>query len=142
MPCCSYPLCEHSDELEDKGFDTACFLQSEGFCVKPVHKELVEVAYECLHQQAVQFRSRVEIIAFARVRCIDRIARGQSPIYLSKLYRNCMCEEWGAARDGALGGSSRPPRSFLCRNRRLTGNRQSHCTDNRMKCNITPALYR
>ena len=53
VPCRPYPLGGHADcarlcrfackELEDKGFDTACFLQSEGFCVKPVHKELVEV---------------------------------------------------------------------------------------------------
>ena len=33
--------------------------------------------HECLYQQAVQFRSRVEVIALARVRSIGRIARGQ-----------------------------------------------------------------
>ena len=43
MPCRSYPLGWHADELEHEGFDAAGFLQSEGFCVKPVHKELVEV---------------------------------------------------------------------------------------------------
>ena len=30
-------------ELEHEGFDAACLLQSEGFCVQPAHKELVEV---------------------------------------------------------------------------------------------------
>ena len=43
MPCRSYPLGWHADELEHKGFDAACLLQSEGFCVQPAHKELVEV---------------------------------------------------------------------------------------------------
>ena len=43
MPCRSYPLGWHADELEHEGFDAACLLQSEGFCVQPAHKELVEV---------------------------------------------------------------------------------------------------
>ena len=30
-------------ELEHEGFDAACLLQSEGFCVQPAHKELIEV---------------------------------------------------------------------------------------------------
>ena len=30
-------------ELEHEGFDAAGLLQSEGFCVQPAHKELVEV---------------------------------------------------------------------------------------------------
>ena len=37
-------------ELEHAGV-AAGFLQSEGFCVYPVHEELVEVAYECCQQQ-------------------------------------------------------------------------------------------
>ena len=37
-------------ELEHAGI-AAGFLQSEGFCVYPVHEELVEVAYECCQQQ-------------------------------------------------------------------------------------------
>ena len=51
MPCRPYPLCGYTDELERECFDAACFLQSEGFCVQPAHKELVEVAYECRQQQ-------------------------------------------------------------------------------------------
>ena len=47
----SYPLGWYADELEHEGLDTAGLLQSEGFCVKPVHDELVEVAYECRQQQ-------------------------------------------------------------------------------------------
>ena len=46
-----YPFGRHADELENKGFDAACLLQSEGFRVKPAHEELVEVAYDCCQQQ-------------------------------------------------------------------------------------------
>jgi len=48
---CPYPLGGHAGELEHEGFDTARLLQSEGFRVKPVHEELVEVAYDCRQQQ-------------------------------------------------------------------------------------------
>ena len=48
---CSYPFCWHADELEDEGFDAACLLQSECFCVKPSHEELIEVAYHSRQQQ-------------------------------------------------------------------------------------------
>lgn len=51
MPCGPYPFCRHADEPEDKCFDAACLVQSEGFRVDPVHKEFVEVAYECRQQQ-------------------------------------------------------------------------------------------
>ena len=43
VSCRSYPLGWHADELEHEGFDAACLLQSEGFCVQPAHEELVEV---------------------------------------------------------------------------------------------------
>ena len=43
MSCRSYPLGWHADELEHEGFDAACLLQSEGFCVQPADEELVEV---------------------------------------------------------------------------------------------------
>ncbi len=51
MPCRSYPLGRHADELEHEGFDAAGLLQSEGFRVQPAHEELVEVAYDCREQQ-------------------------------------------------------------------------------------------
>ena len=51
MPCRSYPLGRHADELEHEGFDAAGLLQSEGFCVQPADEELVEVAYDCREQQ-------------------------------------------------------------------------------------------
>ena len=47
----SYPLGWYADELEHEGLDTTGLLQSEGFCVKPAHEELVEVSYECRQQQ-------------------------------------------------------------------------------------------
>ena len=47
----SYPLGWYADELEHEGLDTTGLLQSECFCVKPAHEELVEVAYECGQQQ-------------------------------------------------------------------------------------------
>ena len=49
VPCRPYPFGWHADELEHEGFDPIV-LQSEGFCVKPFHEELVEVAYECRQQ--------------------------------------------------------------------------------------------
>ena len=48
---CSYPFCWHADELEDEGLDPAALLQSEGFCVKPFHEELVEVADDSCEQE-------------------------------------------------------------------------------------------
>ena len=51
VPCRPYPLGRHADELEHEGFDAACLLQSEGFCVKPSHKELVEVAYHSRQEE-------------------------------------------------------------------------------------------
>ena len=51
MPCRPYPLGGYADEPEDESFDAAGLLQSEGFRVKPVHEELVEVAYDCREQQ-------------------------------------------------------------------------------------------
>ena len=48
---CSYPFCWHADELEDGGLDPAALLQSEGFCVKPFHEELVEVADDSREQE-------------------------------------------------------------------------------------------
>lgn len=48
---CSYPFCWHTDELEDEGLDPAALLQSEGFCVKPFHEELVEVADDSCEQE-------------------------------------------------------------------------------------------
>ena len=51
VPCRPYPLGWPADELEYEGFDAAGLLLSEGFCVYPVHEELVEVAYECCQQQ-------------------------------------------------------------------------------------------
>ena len=51
VPGRPYSLGRHADELEHKGFDAACLLQSECFRVKPAHEELVEVAYDCRQQQ-------------------------------------------------------------------------------------------
>ena len=51
VPGRPYPLGRHADELEHKGFDAACLLQSECFCIKPSHEELVEVPDECRQQQ-------------------------------------------------------------------------------------------
>ena len=62
MICCPYRYSTDSvlpflstwlarDELEDEGFDAACLLQSEGFCVQPANEELVEVACDCREQQ-------------------------------------------------------------------------------------------
>ena len=50
---CSYPFCWHADELENEGLDPAALLQSEGFCVKPFHEELVEVADDS-HEEDVR----------------------------------------------------------------------------------------
>ena len=96
VSCRSYPLGWHADELEHEGFDAACLLQSEGFCVQPAHKELVKVAYhsrqqqeygvlchelpcaqESLYQQTVQLRGGIEVIALARVRGVGRVGRSQ-----------------------------------------------------------------
>ena len=46
-----------------------------------------------------------------------------------------MCEKWNEARDGVVGGSSRPPRSRLRRT-----NPQSRCTDSRMTYSEGPEL--
>ena len=51
MPCRPYPFCGHAYELKDEGLDSAVFLQAEGFCVKPFHEELVEVADDCREQE-------------------------------------------------------------------------------------------
>jgi len=44
-------LTRHADKLEHKGFDAACFLLAECFCVKPSHEELVEIPDDCRQQQ-------------------------------------------------------------------------------------------
>lgn len=51
MSCCPYPFGGDADELEDEGLDPAALLQSEGFCVKPFHEELVEVADDSREQE-------------------------------------------------------------------------------------------
>ena len=47
----SYPFGGHADELEDEGLDPTALLQAEGFCVKPFHEELVEVADDSREQE-------------------------------------------------------------------------------------------
>ena len=51
VPCRPYPFGWYADELEHEGLNPAALLQSECFCAKPSHEELVEVAYDCRQQQ-------------------------------------------------------------------------------------------
>ena len=51
MSCCPYPFGGDADELEHECLDPASLPQSEGFCIKSFHEELVKVADDDREQE-------------------------------------------------------------------------------------------
>ena len=88
VSCRFYPLGWHADELEHEGFDAACLLQSEGFCVQPAHKELVEVlamASGIAERRIIAVSSRKTV--FSAMKDLGSLAQPK-PLFMSSKIRS------------------------------------------------------